>query len=187
MLTTAPVMWMCDSGFKLRDFVDELSRWVLGPKFNPTVDHRAPRRLEKGEISLITTDAASCSCRQAVGAALVPTPFDLVVNLRRSDEGTVGFVGNLPSSHDGSIKQTQSLWPAARGNDAPLTRSGSPATQRSQAEPRGMRSAEQRPAEKAPPSKRPQATRRQPDAPREGDSRISSLCDESSATGKRNG
>ena len=120
MLTAAPVMWMCDSGFKLRDFIDELSRWVLGPKFNPTVDHRAPRRLEKGEISLITTDAASCSCRQAGIAALVPTPFDLVVNLRRSDEGTVGFVGNLPSSHDGSIKQPQTLWPAASVNDTRL-------------------------------------------------------------------
>ena len=103
VLSVAPVAWVGDSGFEFRDLIVEFSRWVLGPGGSTTVDHRAPGRIEKGGISLITTGAALWSCHQGVGAALVPTPLDLVVNLRRSDEGTVGFVGNLSSSHHGKV------------------------------------------------------------------------------------
>ena len=42
MLTAAPVLWEGDSGLKFRDLVVEFSRWDLGPKFFPTVDHHLP-------------------------------------------------------------------------------------------------------------------------------------------------
>ena len=40
MLSTAPVVGEGDSGLKFRDLVVEFSRWVLGPKFLSTVEHR---------------------------------------------------------------------------------------------------------------------------------------------------
>ena len=39
MLSAAPVVWEGNSGLKLRDFVVEISRWVLGSKYISTVNH----------------------------------------------------------------------------------------------------------------------------------------------------
>ena len=40
MLSAAPMVGEGDSGLKFRDLVVEFSRWVLGPKFLSTVEHR---------------------------------------------------------------------------------------------------------------------------------------------------
>ena len=40
MLSAAPVVGEGDSGLKFRDLVVEFSRWVLGPKYLYTVEHR---------------------------------------------------------------------------------------------------------------------------------------------------
>ena len=42
MLSAAPVVWEGNSGLKLRDFIVEISRWVLGPKNTSTANrHRS--------------------------------------------------------------------------------------------------------------------------------------------------
>jgi hypothetical protein len=52
MLTAAPVLWEGNSGLKFRDLVVEFSRWVLGPKFLPTVEHQHPPN-RWGEVNLL--------------------------------------------------------------------------------------------------------------------------------------
>ena len=45
MLSAAPVMWEGNSGLELRDFVVEISRWVLGPKNTSTVNHHRSKEM----------------------------------------------------------------------------------------------------------------------------------------------
>ena len=52
MLSAAPVLGKGDSGLKLRNLVVEFSRWVLGPKYFSTVDHRPPLA-GVGEVNLL--------------------------------------------------------------------------------------------------------------------------------------
>ena len=51
MLTAAPVLREGDSGLKFRDLVVEFSRWVLGPRVLPTVDHHHPSTAGEEGIS----------------------------------------------------------------------------------------------------------------------------------------
>ena len=45
MLSAAPVVWEGNSGLKLRDFIVEISRWVLGPKNISTVNHHRSKEM----------------------------------------------------------------------------------------------------------------------------------------------
>ena len=45
MLSAAPVVWEGNSGLKLRDFIVEISRWVLGPKNTSTVNHHRSKEM----------------------------------------------------------------------------------------------------------------------------------------------
>ena len=45
MLSAAPVMWEGNSGLELRDFVIEISRWVLGAKNTSTVNHHRSKEM----------------------------------------------------------------------------------------------------------------------------------------------
>ena len=45
MLSAAPVMWEGNSGLELRDFVVEISRWVLGTKNTSTVNHHRSKEI----------------------------------------------------------------------------------------------------------------------------------------------
>ena len=45
MLSAAPVVWEGNSGLKLRDFVIEISRWVLGPKYTSTLNHHRSKEM----------------------------------------------------------------------------------------------------------------------------------------------
>ena len=45
MLSDAPVVWEGNSGLKLRDFIVEISRWVLGPKNTSIVNHHRSKEM----------------------------------------------------------------------------------------------------------------------------------------------
>ena len=45
MLSAAPVVWEGNSGLKLRDFIIEISRWVLEPKNTSTVNHHRSKEM----------------------------------------------------------------------------------------------------------------------------------------------